>query len=152
MLPRTLLSHHCALQVTTLPTKSPFFSLWTLQLYYYIWTSPAVVQLCNFLMKLTLCWILQWRNWPDGDLHPDWYGAEPHGQRWNVFFVLCVCVCIEVVSEFTVFCLNWTGCFVPTGVKEIDIAATLEHVRDQRPGMVRTKVVEATSLCCLIGS
>uniref|UniRef100_A0A671YXC9 Protein tyrosine phosphatase receptor type N n=1 Tax=Sparus aurata TaxID=8175 RepID=A0A671YXC9_SPAAU len=25
------------------------------------------------------------------------------------------------------------------GVKEIDIAATLEHVRDQRPGMVRTK-------------
>lgn len=28
----------------------------------------------------------------------------------------------------------------PAGVKEIDIAATLEHVRDQRPGMVRTKV------------
>uniref|UniRef100_A0A452GUF8 Uncharacterized protein n=1 Tax=Gopherus agassizii TaxID=38772 RepID=A0A452GUF8_9SAUR len=26
------------------------------------------------------------------------------------------------------------------GVKEIDIAATLEHVRDQRPGMVQTKV------------
>ncbi|RXN01117.1 Receptor-type tyrosine-protein phosphatase-like N [Acipenser ruthenus] len=26
------------------------------------------------------------------------------------------------------------------GVKEIDIAATLEHIRDQRPGMVRTKV------------
>ncbi|CAH2305301.1 receptor-type tyrosine- phosphatase-like N [Pelobates cultripes] len=26
-----------------------------------------------------------------------------------------------------------------TGVKEIDIAASLEHVRDQRPGMVRTK-------------
>uniref|UniRef100_A0A1A8EVW9 Protein tyrosine phosphatase, receptor type, Nb n=1 Tax=Nothobranchius korthausae TaxID=1143690 RepID=A0A1A8EVW9_9TELE len=25
------------------------------------------------------------------------------------------------------------------GVKEIDIAATLEHIRDQRPGMVRTK-------------
>ncbi len=30
--------------------------------------------------------------------------------------------------------------FSPAGVKEIDIAATLEHVRDQRPGMVRTKV------------
>lgn len=29
---------------------------------------------------------------------------------------------------------------VSSGVKEIDIAATLEHVRDQRPGMVRTKV------------
>lgn len=28
----------------------------------------------------------------------------------------------------------------PVGVKEIDIAATLEHIRDQRPGMVRTKV------------
>ncbi len=26
------------------------------------------------------------------------------------------------------------------GVKEIDIAATLEHIRDQRPSMVRTKV------------
>lgn len=30
-------------------------------------------------------------------------------------------------------------------MKEIDIAATLEHVRDQRPGMVRTKV----TLCLL---
>jgi len=27
-----------------------------------------------------------------------------------------------------------------TGAKEIDIAATLEHLRDQRPGMVQTKV------------
>ncbi|XP_017513185.2 receptor-type tyrosine-protein phosphatase-like N isoform X1 [Manis javanica] len=27
----------------------------------------------------------------------------------------------------------------PPGVKEIDIAATLEHVRDQRPGLVRSK-------------
>lgn len=26
------------------------------------------------------------------------------------------------------------------GVKEIDIAATLEHIRDQRPGLVHTKV------------
>lgn len=25
-------------------------------------------------------------------------------------------------------------------MKEIDIAATLEHIRDQRPGMVQTKV------------
>ena len=29
------------------------------------------------------------------------------------------------------------------GVKEIDIAATLEHIRDQRPGMVQTKVPPA---------
>lgn len=29
------------------------------------------------------------------------------------------------------------------GVKEIDIAATLEHVRDQRPGLVRSKVTVA---------
>lgn len=36
--------------------------------------------------------------------------------------------------------LNPVFC-APAGVKEIDIAATLEHVRDQRPGMVRTKVV-----------
>lgn len=45
------------------------------------------------------------------------------------------------------------GCVQPTdtllmpfspsapGVKEIDIAATLEHIRDQRPGMVQTKVL-----------
>lgn len=32
------------------------------------------------------------------------------------------------------------GGVASSGVKEIDIAATLEHVRDQRPGMVRTKV------------
>lgn len=33
--------------------------------------------------------------------------------------------------------------FYDIGVKEIDIAATLEHIRDQRPGMVRTKVTQA---------
>lgn len=33
-----------------------------------------------------------------------------------------------------------TGCLSVLGVKEIDIAATLEHIRDQRPSMVRTKV------------
>ncbi len=32
------------------------------------------------------------------------------------------------------------GCLSVLGVKEIDIAATLEHIRDQRPSMVRTKV------------
>lgn len=31
-------------------------------------------------------------------------------------------------------------CLYVLGVKEIDIAATLEHIRDQRPSMVRTKV------------
>lgn len=37
------------------------------------------------------------------------------------------------------------------GVKEIDIAATLEHIRDQRPGLVHTKVWQSVSLfsCCL---
>lgn len=38
----------------------------------------------------------------------------------------------------------------PAGVKEIDIAATLEHVRDQRPGMVRTKVTNLFSMSCLL--
>lgn len=33
------------------------------------------------------------------------------------------------------------------GVKEIDIAATLEHIRDQRPGLVRTKVHTVHCLC-----
>lgn len=36
-------------------------------------------------------------------------------------------------------CLNAADLFV-AGAKEIDIAATLEHLRDQRPGMVQTKV------------
>ncbi|KFO37307.1 Receptor-type tyrosine-protein phosphatase N2 [Fukomys damarensis] len=31
------------------------------------------------------------------------------------------------------------GCDLSAGAKEIDIAATLEHLRDQRPGMVQTK-------------
>lgn len=30
------------------------------------------------------------------------------------------------------------------GAKEIDIAATLEHLRDQRPGMVQTKVLSVS--------
>lgn len=33
--------------------------------------------------------------------------------------------------------LSYSWCL---GVKEIDIAAALEHIRDQRPGVVRTKV------------
>lgn len=32
------------------------------------------------------------------------------------------------------------------GAKEIDIAATLEHLRDQRPGMVQTKVLSSSPL------
>ena len=32
-----------------------------------------------------------------------------------------------------------------SGAKEIDIAATVEHLRDQRPSMVKTKVCEITS-------
>ena len=32
-------------------------------------------------------------------------------------------------------------CLCVAGAKEIDIAATLEHLREQRPGMVQTKVL-----------
>lgn len=35
--------------------------------------------------------------------------------------------------------------FLLLGVKEIDIAATLEHIRDQRPGLVRTKVLSISA-------
>lgn len=35
-------------------------------------------------------------------------------------------------------------------MKEIDIAATLEHVRDQRPGMVQTKVFVMLSFLTMI--
>lgn len=34
------------------------------------------------------------------------------------------------------------------GAKEIDIAATLEHLRDQRPRMVQTKVLSASPRGC----
>lgn len=34
------------------------------------------------------------------------------------------------------------------GVKEIDIAAALEHIRDQRPGLVRTKVLSISVCVC----
>lgn len=40
------------------------------------------------------------------------------------------------------------GITVFIGVKEIDIAATLEHIRDQRPSMVRTKVHKSLQSCC----
>lgn len=38
------------------------------------------------------------------------------------------------------YIVSLIGCLYALGVKEIDIAATLEHIRDQRPSMVRTKV------------
>lgn len=38
-------------------------------------------------------------------------------------------------------CFYSRGCVhVVLGTKEIDMAATLEHLRDQRPDMVKTKV------------
>lgn len=43
---------------------------------------------------------------------------------------------------------RWTqpNLWFVAGAKEIDIAATLEHLRDQRPGMVQTKVLSAGPL------
>lgn len=35
------------------------------------------------------------------------------------------------------------------GAKEIDIAATVEHLRDQRPSMVKTKVCDIMLLCAI---
>lgn len=43
------------------------------------------------------------------------------------------------ISSFLLFLL---------GAKEIDIAATLEHVRDQRAGMVKTKVRQLPAVLC----
>lgn len=39
--------------------------------------------------------------------------------------------------------------YLLSGVKEIDIAATLEHIRDQRPGLVRTKVPSLWLCLCV---
>jgi len=36
-----------------------------------------------------------------------------------------------------------------SGAKEIDIAATVEHLRDQRPSMVKTKVRDIMFLCAI---
>lgn len=38
---------------------------------------------------------------------------------------------------------------IVAGVKEMDIAATLEHLRDQRMNMVRTKQQYAMVLACV---
>ncbi|PWA15949.1 hypothetical protein CCH79_00020058 [Gambusia affinis] len=67
--------------------------------------------------------------------------------------VHCRCYNLGTVSDWLFLCFHSdgtgrTGTYIlidmvlnrmAKGVKEIDIAATLEHVRDQRPGMVRTK-------------
>lgn len=45
-------------------------------------------------------------------------------------------------------CHMLIGCLSVLGVKEIDIAATLEHIRDQRPSMVRTKVCTSAFPAC----
>lgn len=47
---------------------------------------------------------------------------------------------LMVIIRLLPFTSPTISCFVFTGVKEIDIAAALEHIRDQRPGLVRTKV------------
>jgi len=56
---------------------------------------------------------------------------------------------ITLSSRFTLKCALYpmlTDCWSVLGVKEIDIAATLEHIRDQRPSMVRTKVCKKKML------
>lgn len=54
---------------------------------------------------------------------------------------------IQLVTWVESFCETWIKTtlfqivyFNISGAKEIDIAATLEHIRDQRMGMVKTKV------------
>ncbi len=58
---------------------------------------------------------------------PDWQMLAGLSWRFehNPTTILYVCIFV---------------CVCMTGAKEIDIAATLEHLRDQRPGMVQTKV------------
>ena len=52
----------------------------------------------------------------------------------------CVMETILQCSYFTVFPNNFLLLYSYVGTKEIDIAATLEYLRDQRPDMVKTKV------------
>jgi len=40
--------------------------------------------------------------------------------------------------------------YLCSGAKEIDIAATLEHIRDQRVNMVRTKVSQFVDIFCIL--
>lgn len=46
----------------------------------------------------------------------------------------------QCVSAFGVFALI-TDRVVPPGAKEMNLAATVEHLRDQRPHIVKTKVI-----------
>lgn len=153
MLPRTLLSHHCALQVTTRHTNWPFCIVLS-ELHSNIFTSGPLLllyKLCNFLTKLAFCV----ECCSDGTGRTGTYilidmvlNRMAKGEVSLYAFVIG----LLSISQ----CFAWaelgapSGCSIPTGVKEIDIAATLEHVRDQRPGMVRTKVVETTSSCHLL--
>lgn len=89
--------------------------------------SPTKTDLCLF--------VPQWWNQQDRHVHPDWHGAEPHGQRWG--FTRGLSFSGPRILPFTSPTISG---FVLIGVKEIDIAAALEHIRDQRPGLVRTKV------------
>ena len=65
---------------------------------------------------------------------------------------------IGLNNSFLKFASNWfyigtiTYNSVILGAKEIDIAATVEHLRDQRPSMVKTKVRDITFLCAMCES
>ena len=48
--------------------------------------------------------------------------------------------CTWLVHSNELLSLHILYLFCVTGAKEIDIAATVEHLRDQRPSMVKTKV------------
>ena len=77
-----------------------------------------------FISISILTWyhFVQRRNWKNRNVHFDRHGSQSNGQR------------LVGVIQF-LFCCNL---FI-LGAKEIDIAATLEHLRDQRMGMVKTK-------------
>ncbi|NWU60796.1 PTPRN protein, partial [Pterocles burchelli] len=60
----------------------------------------------------------------------DRYWPDEGSSLYHIYEASCGCPMDPLLVPFS--------CSAP-GVKEIDIAATLEHIRDQRPGMVQTK-------------
>lgn len=67
---------------------------------------------------------------------------------WQMLATLsCCCFKPNPTSSLR---LCFCSCVLVTGAKEIDIAATLEHLRDQRPGMVQTKVTNTPGTCMFV--
>lgn len=126
MLQGSFLPDHCSLQVkkymSGFSNRSKFAPTWTNGS---VSLPPTVMEPAGpaHISSSTWCWTA----WPKVRIHSHTRLSFSYSDQ-----------CFNSASR--IYCLFILSGFILTGVKEIDIAATLEHIRDQRPGLVRTKV------------